>query len=111
LVTAVRPETAAEAEKEGGGELEEEEELPASQGASEADALKTATTEEFPISKLSTSTFRPNSAGLVPAGLRHPCATPPGSKPKAGPGKPAPQGQVSGSWDLGSENEEQVCEE
>ena len=68
LPRAVSPETAADVEND------EEEKVAeaASQGMSEADALKTGGEEEFPIARLSTATLSPNSALRRPTGLRHP---------------------------------------
>ena len=109
------PETAAEAEREAEEKAAEAGAEAASQGASDADAL----TEEgllLPLldqaPRLSTSTWRRTSARRRPTGWRHPRAKPPPpSKENAGPGKPAPQGQVSGSVACGDEKEEQVCDE
>ena len=109
LLRAVSPETAAEADVE--VEVEDEEALP-SHGASATDALKTRE-EGFPTpvppgnARLSTATFKLNSALLCPAGLRQPWENI-GSREKAGPGKPAPQGQVRGSRASDEEGEEQV---
>ena len=117
LPRAVRPETAAEAEKEGEEKAAEAEDDAASQGASEAAAPKTGGGAGEPLlpfppppSRLSTATRSPNSALRSPTGLRHPCTTLPGSKENAGPGKPAPQGHVSGSAASGESKEEQVRE-
>lgn len=109
----MRPETAVEAEKGAEEKAEEVGDEAASQGASEADdALKkTAEAEAVAASgreeeeaaavvafRLATPTLSRNSALRVPMGLRHPRATsPPASSANAGPGTPAPQGQVSGS--------------
>ena len=115
LPMAVRPETAAEAEKEG----EENADEAPSQGASEAAASNEAgggEVEELllpfssPVPRLSSATLSPNSALRNPADLLHPCAIPPGSNENAGPGNPAPQGQVSGSAASGDSKEAQVLD-
>lgn len=117
LLSAVSPPemaAVAEAELE---EEEEEEEEEASHGARDTDALKTGEGElplllpfippppPPPSPKLSTPTLSPNSALIGPSGLRHPCAKS-GSSEKAGPGNPAPQGQVSGSVSSGEESDD-----